>query len=54
MIKTKVGESMEGWLEQDANLEQWHDQISAKDRRVLMTRWSTEAWRELSANKDFV
>ena len=49
MIKTKVGESMERWLQQDVNLEQWHDKISARGRRVLMTRWSTEGWKELSA-----
>eukprot|EP00794_Sanderia_malayensis_P013550 gene13550-14951_t len=40
MIKKKIGESMERWLENDDNLTKWHDHISAKERQVLMTRWT--------------
>eukprot|EP00794_Sanderia_malayensis_P021199 gene21199-23281_t len=53
MKKKKIGESMERWLENDDNLTKWHDHISAKERRVLMTRWTGEAWREISANEEF-
>ena len=52
-MKKKIGESIERWLEHDQNLAQWHDKISAKERRILMTKWTGEAWRELSADKDF-
>ena len=53
LMKKKIGESMERWLEHDQNLAQWHDKISAKESRILMTKWTGEAWRELSADKDF-
>ena len=35
------------------NLELWHDKISAKQRRVLMTKWTAEAWKGLTADKLF-
>lgn len=38
MIKKKIGEQMEKWLEKEENLEMWHDGIPAKTRRVLMTK----------------
>lgn len=50
LIKTKIGEEMERWLEEDANLELWHDKLSAKERRILMTKWTAAAWKELSAD----
>ena len=53
MIKKKIGESMVGWLKNDDNLTKWHDEISAKERRVLMTKWTGEAWREISADEEF-
>lgn len=34
-------------------MELWHDKISAKQRRVLMTKWTAEAWKELTADKLF-
>ena len=52
LFKTKVGEAMEKWLEQDENLDLWHDKIGAKDRRILMTKWAGEAWKELSKDMD--
>ena len=52
LFKTKAGEAMEKWLEQDENLDLWHDKIGAKDRRILMTKWSGEAWKELSKDMD--
>ena len=39
-------------LEQDENLDLWHDKIGAKDRRILMTKWAGEAWKELSKDMD--
>ena len=54
MIKKKIGEQMEKWLEKEENLEMWHDGIPAKTRRVLMTKWAGKAWRELSSDEDFV
>ena len=45
MMKKKIGEQMEKWLEEEKNLEMWHDSIPAKTRRVLMTKWAGAAWR---------
>ena len=44
-MKKKIGEQMEKWLEEEKNLEMWHDSIPAKTRRVLMTKWASAAWR---------
>ena len=38
ILKTKIGETMERWLEDDDNLDLWHDKITAKTRKVLMTK----------------
>ena len=54
MIKKKIGESMEGWLENDDILTKWHDKISATERRVLMTKWTGETWREISDDEEFL
>ena len=51
MMKVKIAAEMERWLEEEHNLEKWHDKLSARDRRILMTKWTAEAWRELSKNK---
>ena len=53
-MKAKIGEEMEKWLEEDENLDMWHDSISAKKRRILMTQWTGEVWRKLSSDKMFV
>ena len=47
MMKQKIGEAMQMWLEKEENLEMWQDKISAKNRRILMTQWTGHAWREL-------
>ena len=44
---------MEEWLEEDENLDMWHDSLSAKQRRILMTQWTGKAWRKLSSDKMF-
>ena len=48
-VKAKIGEAMEEWLEEDM----WHDSLSAKQRRILMTQWTGKAWRKLSSDKMF-
>ena len=52
-MKAKIGQAMEKWLEEDENLDMWHDSLSGKQRRILMTQWSGEAWRKLSSDKMF-
>ena len=51
--KAKIGEEKEKWLEEDENLDMWHDSLSAKQRMIVMTQWSGEAWRKLSSDKMF-
>ena len=52
-MKAKIGEAMEEWLEEDENLDMWHDSLSAKQRRILMTQWTGKARRKLSSDKMF-
>ena len=54
MYKTKFGEKMDKWLEEKDNLELWHDKITTRQRRILMTKWAGAAWRELVKDKDFI
>ena len=35
MMKKKIGEQMEKWLEEEKNLEMWHDSIPAQDKKGL-------------------
>ena len=35
------------------NLDMWHDSLSAKQKRILGTRWTREAWRKLCSDKIF-
>ena len=52
-MKAKIGEAiMENWLEKDENLDMWHESISAKKRRILMTQWTGEAWRNALLSQD--
>lgn len=37
---------MERRLEEDENLDLWHDKLTMK-MRVLMTSWTAQAWKEL-------
>ena len=52
-MKDKIGAAMETWLEEENNLDKWQDRLSAKDRRILMTQWTGEAWSELSNDETF-
>ena len=53
IIKLKIGTAMETWLEKDNNLDKWHNGLSAKERRILLTQWTGEAWSELNKNQTF-
>lgn len=53
-MKQKFGEVMQICLEKKEKPEMWHDKISAKHRRILMTRWTGHAWKELSSQQEFI
>lgn len=53
MWKAQIGEAMDKWLEEEDNLEVWHDKFTAKCHRILMTKWTAEAWKELAKDKTF-
>ena len=53
LLKTKIGEAMDIWLDKGENLELWHDKLASKTRRILMTKWTGKAWRELRQDKLF-
>ena len=53
MMKLKIGAAMETWLEEEDNLDKWQDNLSASDRRILMTQWAGKAWSELCGNQTF-
>lgn len=36
MLKTKFGGEMDKWLEEEDNLELWHDKLTAKSRSSLL------------------
>eukprot|EP00794_Sanderia_malayensis_P002109 gene2110-2394_t len=52
-MKLTIGTAMETWLEKDNSLEKWHDGLSAKERRILLTEWTGDAWSELNKNSTF-
>ena len=54
MMKVKIAAAIDRWLEAVDNLDKWHDKLSAKDRRILTTRWTREAWSGLKENKGFL
>ena len=54
MMKVKIAAAIDRWLETEDNLDKWHDKLSAKDRRILMTQWTGEAWSELKESKGFL
>jgi len=53
MMKVKIGEALERWLEEKDNLEKWHDRLSAKERRILLTQWTGEAWSHCCTDHHF-
>ena len=53
MLKKRIGEEMDKWLEED-NLELWHNKITARQRRILMTKGTGAACRVLLKEKEFI
>ena len=53
-IKKKIGENLERWLEKDDNVDKWHDKLSARERRILMTQWLGDAWDVLKSKSDYI
>ena len=53
IMKVKIGEALERWLEEKDNLEKWHDRLSAKERRILRTQWTGEAWSQCCTDHHF-
>ena len=53
-IKKKIGENLERWLEKDDNIDKWHDKLSARERRILMTQWLGDAWDVLKSKSDYI
>ena len=53
IMKVKIGEALERWLEEKDNLEKWHDRLSAKERRILMTQRTGKAWSQCCTNHHF-
>ena len=51
MMKKKIGLYLDEWLEDEENFDKWHRTISAKERRILMTKFVGQAWEEL--NEDY-
>ena len=43
---------MDKRLKEKDNLELWRDKITARQRRILMTKWACAAWRELVKDKE--
>lgn len=48
-----MGKTKERWLETKANFKLWHDNISARMRRGVMTKWTGEAWWDLREVNQF-
>ena len=44
-VKLYMGQAMDDWLDDDANLAKWEDShgLSASDRRILLANWYTKA-----------
>ena len=51
MMKKKIGLYLDEWLEDEENFDKWHRTISAKERRILMTKFVGQTWEEL--NEDY-
>ena len=45
---------MDKWLEEEDNLELWHNKITARQRRILMTKGTGAACRVLLKEKEFI
>ena len=53
-VKQFIGDNLNKWLEIDGNMDVWHDRMTAKERRILMTKWTGEAWDELKKKAEYI
>ncbi|XP_065642725.1 uncharacterized protein LOC136074348 [Hydra vulgaris] len=57
-FKSRIKAEQNIWLENDENIELWlgndDRKLSAKDRRILITRWVGEAYRKTSKDEKFL
>lgn len=53
MLKTKIEEAINRLLKEGDNLDLWHDKLTAKHRRILMTKWKAATWRGQRKDKPF-
>ena len=51
MIKQLIGDQLDEFLEKDDNLDKWQSNLTASERRILITKWFGQAWENL--NKDY-
>ena len=52
LMKLKIGNTLDKWLEVKENIEKWQGKMSAKERRILMTKWVGDAWDEMQRYQD--
>ena len=52
-MKQFIGDNLNKWLEIDDSVDVWHDKMTAKVRKILMTKWTGEAWDELKKRAEY-
>ena len=50
MMKTRIGDALDRFLDVPENIDLWPGKLSARQRRTLLTKWAGDAWQELSDN----
>eukprot|EP00903_Cladosiphon_okamuranus_P011389 g10732.t1 len=54
MLKVEVGKQQDAWLEQSDNIERWEsNDLTASDRRVLITQWVGSAMQKLDDREEY-
>ena len=51
MIKQLIGDQRDEFLEKDDILDKWQSNLTASERRTLITKWLGQAWENL--NNDY-
>lgn len=52
LLKTYIGDELDMWLAEPANLQEWVVGVPASKRRILLTKWTGAAWSRLSETLD--
>jgi hypothetical protein len=53
LVKLYIAQELDDWLDDPANLEKWEsDELTAGDRRILMTHWLAAATKKANAKHD--